>query len=179
MKKIILSVAALLFRLSVAQAQTSDSTAADYQARKLKISAVSYTHLDVYKRQTETIQYTVHVADRELNCQASATMRVSVGLCTIFAPDAFTPNDDGHNDVFFLEGSSCVELIKELVIYDRWGEVICRKENFLPSKPSYGWDGMNRSHKAETGLYDYKATVSYRTGTAVSYTHLDVYKRQL
>lgn len=41
MKKIILSVAALLFRLSVAQAQTSDSTAADYQARKLKISEVN------------------------------------------------------------------------------------------------------------------------------------------
>lgn len=118
-----------------------------------------------WARPPETIQYTVHVADRELNCQASATMRVSVGLCTIFAPDAFTPNDDGHNDVFFLEGSSCVELIKELVIYDRWGEVICRQENFLPSEPSYGWDGMYRGHKADPGLYAYKATVSYRTGT--------------
>ncbi len=41
MKKIILSVAALLFQLSIANAQVPDSTAADYQARKLKISEVN------------------------------------------------------------------------------------------------------------------------------------------
>ncbi|MPR32035.1 DUF3570 domain-containing protein [Salmonirosea aquatica] len=41
MKKIIISVAALMFQLSVARAQAPDSTAADYQARKLKISEVN------------------------------------------------------------------------------------------------------------------------------------------
>jgi hypothetical protein len=41
MKKIILSVAALLFQLSIAKAQVPDSTAAGYQARKLKISEIN------------------------------------------------------------------------------------------------------------------------------------------
>lgn len=118
-----------------------------------------------WARPPETTQYTVTVADRDLNCQASASMRVSVGLCTIFAPSAFTPNGDGYNDVFFLEGTSCVELIHELIIYNRWGEVICRQENFLPSEPSYGWDGLYQGIKAEPGVYPYKARVAYRTGT--------------
>jgi gliding motility-associated-like protein len=118
-----------------------------------------------WARPPETTQYTVSVADRDLNCQASASVQVSVGICTIFAPTAFTPNDDGHNDVFYLEGSSCVELIQELIIYDRWGEVICRQENFQPSEPSYGWDGMYRGKKADPGVYPYRALVSYRTGT--------------
>jgi gliding motility-associated-like protein len=118
-----------------------------------------------WARPPETTQYTVTVADRDLNCEASASMRVSVGICTIFAPTAFSPNDDGYNDVFFLEGTSCVELIQELVIYDRWGEVICRQENLLPSEPGSGWDGMYRGSKAAPGVYPYKATVSYRTGS--------------
>ena len=67
--------------------------------------------------------------------------------------------------MFFLEGTSCVELIHELIIYNRWGEVICRQENFLPSEPSYGWDGLYQGTKAEPGVYPYKARVAYRTGT--------------
>ena len=41
MKKIILSVAALLFQMGMASAQAPDSLAADFQARKLKISEVN------------------------------------------------------------------------------------------------------------------------------------------
>ena len=118
-----------------------------------------------WARPPETTQYTVTVADRDLNCQASASVRVSVGVCTIFAPSAFTPNGDGQNDLFFLEGSSCVELINELVIYDRWGEVIYRVKDFPPSEPDFGWDGRYLGAKVEPGVYPYRVVVSYRTGT--------------
>ncbi len=113
----------------------------------------------------ETTRYNVTVTDQEYNCTATASVLLSVGLCTIFAPSAFSPNGDGYNDVFFLEGSTCVERIDEMIIYDRWGEVICRRENFQPSEPDYGWDGMYRGAKAEPGLYPYRITVAFRTGT--------------
>ncbi|MPR32039.1 gliding motility-associated C-terminal domain-containing protein [Salmonirosea aquatica] len=118
-----------------------------------------------WARPPETTQYTVTVADRDLNCRASASVRVSVGVCTVFAPNAFTPNGDGYNDIFFLEGSACVELINELVIYDRWGEVIYHVRDFPPSEPDFGWDGMYKGVKVEPGVYPYRAVVAYRTGT--------------
>lgn len=89
------------------------------------------------------------MTDQDYNCTASASVLLSVGLCTVFAPNTFTPNGDGHNDIFFLEGSACVERIEELIIYDRWGEVICRRENFQPSEPDCGWDGMYRGAKPD------------------------------
>ena len=43
--------------------------------------------------------------------------------CVLYAPNSFTPNDDGLNDVFLAYG--CGDLkITSLLIFNRWGEVI-------------------------------------------------------
>lgn len=111
-----------------------------------------------------TTRYTVSVKNLDEGCQKEASVTVSVGVCTIYVPDAFTPNNDGINDVFYVLGSACTRQIAELVIYDRWGEVIFRKENFPPSDPASGWNGTYRGVMAGSGPYAYTLSVDYIDG---------------
>ncbi len=61
-------------------------------------------------------------------------------------PNIFTPNQDGLNDIYFIEGF-CVN-IKDIRIYNRWGELI----KSLPDNT--GWNGLlTNNHKASDGMY--------------------------
>ncbi len=53
-----------------------------------------------------------------------------------YIPAAFTPNNDGKNDVFKVEGSEILDF--NLVIFDRWGHEI-----FSSSDITSGWDGKS------------------------------------
>ncbi|MBK7668017.1 MAG: gliding motility-associated C-terminal domain-containing protein [Sphingobacteriaceae bacterium] len=67
----------------------------------------------------------------------------------IYAPNAFTPNGDGLNDIFQPKGFGVVDY--ELNIYDRWGEKV-----FSTKKFEEGWDGKFMGRKGdiiEEGTY--------------------------
>ena len=67
----------------------------------------------------------------------------------LYAPNAFTPNGDGNNDVFLAEGNGVISF--EMQVFDRWGGLV-----FESSDIEYGWDGMDTSsNKASTGTYMY------------------------
>jgi gliding motility-associated-like protein len=67
-----------------------------------------------------------------------------------YAPNAFTPNYDGINDVFLPEGTGISEEDFEFSIFDRWG-----KEIFRTNKWGEGWTGKvnDGSKRAEEGTY--------------------------
>ena len=54
----------------------------------------------------------------------------------IFVPNAFTPNGDGHNEIFMPQGMGIDENNFEMWIFDRWGNNI-----FYTQKWGKGWDG--------------------------------------
>jgi gliding motility-associated-like protein len=54
-------------------------------------------------------------------------------------PNAFTPNGDGNNDIFYVRGTGFS--VKSFSIYNRLGQLVFKKENFLPNDPQQGWDG--------------------------------------
>lgn len=60
---------------------------------------------------------------------------ITDGTCNVFFPSAFTPNQDGKNDLFRILTSAVMEQF-QLSIYNRWGQEIYRSAN-----PSKGWDG--------------------------------------
>lgn len=63
---------------------------------------------------------------------------------TVFMANAFTPNDDGLNDVFFPGGkfhdNSMGDEEYQFLVFNRWGELI-----FESNTPYEGWNGTHQS----------------------------------
>ena len=76
------------------------------------------------------------------------------GVFLLYAPNAFTPNGDGVNDVFipYLKGERPETY--SLLIFDRWGELI-----FKSTDEKLGWDGTNKNMKAKEDVYVWKIKV--------------------
>ena len=68
-----------------------------------------------------------------------------------FVPSAFTPNNDGKNDVFF-DGVPYMNLTSfDMKVFNRWGQQIFSTDSFL--RP---WDGfLQNGDPAPEGLYTY------------------------
>ncbi len=81
------------------------------------------------------------------------------GRSTLFVPNAFTPNGDGHNNVFKIVGAYISEY--ELNIYNRYGEKLYTSYSLEKS-----WDGRYKNETAQEGAYLYVITakgLDYKT----------------
>jgi gliding motility-associated-like protein len=67
-----------------------------------------------------------------------------------YAPDAFSPDGDGLNEIFRVYGSGIKSEKFMLSVYDRWGELI-----FYSTDIQNGWDGIakNGKHICKPGTY--------------------------
>lgn len=104
-------------------------------------------------------QYTVTATDSN-GCRNTASVQVLV-LCQgarVFVPNTFSPNGDGHNDRFFVEGNGLARM-KSLRVFNRWGEVVFEARDFPVNNPSYGWDGTYKGQKAAPDVYIYQLEV--------------------
>lgn len=96
---------------------------------------------------------TVHTAN---NCLARDTVKLAVacGEGNIYIPNAFTPDNDGKNDGFTINGYG-VRMVRNLRIYNRWGEIVFERRNFLPNDASSAWRGKYKGMDAPAGAYVY------------------------
>ncbi len=81
----------------------------------------------------------------------------------IFIPNAFTPDGDGINDKLIVQGKG-VKMIRYFRIFNRWGEVVFEKNNFLPGDPGYAWDGTVRGKPASPDVFVYMCEVICEKG---------------
>lgn len=75
----------------------------------------------------------------------------------LFSPTAFTPNNDGINDVFMFKGNFVKEY--HLLVFDRWG-----RKMFESTNMNDGWDGMYDGKPAPEGVYTYKVNIANYVG---------------
>lgn len=89
------------------------------------------------------------------------------GPVLLYIPNAFTPNNDGINDVFRVTGSSIERF--EIVIFNRWGEKVFESDDL-----NRVWDGshVGGSYYVPNDIYQYLVKVKgfdtdafERTGT--------------
>ena len=74
-------------------------------------------------------------------------------------PSAFSPNNDGENDLFCLEGwETCVDTF-EIFIFNRWGEVVY--ESHLPN---FCWDGIYKGKYLESNVFVYVLKAKTKEG---------------
>jgi len=124
---------------------------------------------ETWARPAVSTQYTLKVTALNKVCSRDGKVVVTVKPCGIYAPEAFSPNNDHDNDVFFVYGNSCVKQVKIMLIYDRWGEVVFMKQNVAASDPDAGWDGNYHGKVMLPGSYPYKIKVEFKSGELFDY----------
>ena len=79
----------------------------------------------------------------------------------LYVPNAFTPNNDGVNDAFFVEGVEARGY--RLEIYNRWGDLLFYSED--PSEPWIGNHQVQDSdHFVPDGIYPWRLRFELRDG---------------
>ena len=73
---------------------------------------------------------------------------------SLYVPNAFSPNQDGINDVFNAKGLRIVDY--ELFIYDRWGLQLFKSEDL-----NVGWNGEYKGQVVQQDVYVYKIFYSF------------------
>lgn len=68
-------------------------------------------------------------------------------FCNVYIPNAFSPNDDGRNDLF-LPQPACEMMDYEFLVFDRWGNQL-----FASNNPREGWDGRSKGKTLPAGVY--------------------------
>ena len=106
--------------------------------------------------------YTVTVTDKN-GCSSAADVNIKMKCeeSIVMIPNAFSPNNDGVNDVFIFRG---ISIVKRLQIYNRSGNVIFEKTNFAAGDRSNGWDGTYRGEPQPPGTYIYFAEIECAAG---------------
>ncbi len=103
-------------------------------------------------------------ADNGLGCIASDDIRIRViKLRGVYAPNAFSPNGDGSNDYFFLQGPRDFDL-KEFRIFNRWGAQVFEAQNIVLNDELAGWDGFFKGKALNPDVFAWYAIVEYPDG---------------
>ena len=83
----------------------------------------------------------------------------------ILIPTAFTPDGNGLNDVFpVLTKDNQPVAINSYRIYNRWGQLVFNRNNFINYSKENFWDGKNKNEDAEIGVYLYLIEVEFENG---------------
>jgi gliding motility-associated-like protein len=112
---------------------------------------------------------TYYVVATALNgCTKSDTVFVAVQVerdSGLYIPEAFTPNDDGINDIFYVRSiNPSVDFIEDFRVLDKYGEIVHFVEKCPAEQVVYGWDGKFKGEKAEMGIYRWQLLVAYKDG---------------
>ncbi len=101
-------------------------------------------------------------ATNEAGCETEATFTIFVDRTrSIFIPSAFTPNNDGRNDLLTIFGGDDILNVVSFHVFDRWGGLVFQTDNISINNQSSGWDGTFKGQLLPAGTYVYFAEVLF------------------
>lgn len=103
-------------------------------------------------------EYSVTVSN-DFGCESSDTILVFDNCNSfIYFPSAFSPNNDGVNDLFKPKYS--IDLTQyQMRIYNRWGELL-----YESTDVNEGWNGSFRNVPQPLGVYVWTSSYAFRDG---------------
>ncbi|MFK7937192.1 MAG: gliding motility-associated C-terminal domain-containing protein [Saprospiraceae bacterium] len=109
--------------------------------------------------------YTLKISD-QYGCFVTDSVNVEVTKSDRFYyATAFSPNGDGQNDFFFIQGKVFAN-INTLKVFNRWGGLIYESNDGEVNDFQTGWDGNVNGQPAENGIYLWYAQVEFSDGSS-------------
>jgi gliding motility-associated-like protein len=129
----------------------------------------SYTYPDTGVYAVELIVKNIH------GCADTTNSYVAIDpIFTFYAPTAFSPDENGNNDVFRVYGDGIDASTFQMMIFNRWGETI-----YAGTKYEEGWNGAKNNTGELVGQdsYVYKITFKDHAGRKHQYIgHVTIVK---
>ncbi len=115
-----------------------NNTSTNYNSIKWITTLGNFTSNSInLNYQDEGLYPVTLIATNNFGCKDSITKTIKVEpIFTFYAPNSFTPNDNGLNDTFLPMGTGWDPTSYTLLIFDRWGVQI-----FNTNDVNQGWDG--------------------------------------
>ena len=123
---------------------------------------VSPNSKQTWAEPTITTQYTVK-GTSEQNCHAEATMVVVVKN-SVYIPDLFSPNGDGHNDYLHVYGEGINQI--SFKVYDERGSLMAELDEVTNTR---GWDGSVSGNELPSGTYFWTLDGTFIDGEAITF----------
>lgn len=117
-----------------------------------------------WAKPTQTTQYQLVARLPDSSCETRRAMTLHVLPCLVAIPNTFTPNGDGINDHFRLIANPCLGRLRQLLIYNRWGQVVFHQEMASALDTVFDWDGTYQGEPVHTGVYSYQLTLESASG---------------
>ncbi|MEM6397461.1 MAG: gliding motility-associated C-terminal domain-containing protein [Bacteroidota bacterium] len=138
-----------------------------------ELANLSWLPLGVADTGSRSIQFVVvepttvqALLTTSLGCQFDASISLSgQNGPFLFAPSAFSPNDDGVNDRWMPFGGLTADRLVSVEVFDRWGSPVFQKTDQIPGDLQSGWDGRWRGEQMPVGVYVFSVEVLLLDGT--------------
>jgi gliding motility-associated-like protein len=141
-------------------ARSTKTCATDYKwSPRNEMSAPDSSKTKITPTAAGTFKYILTM--KEPQCTALDTLEVKVvdpktlDCGKVFLPTAFTPNNDGRNDQFYISNPYAIEELLDFEIVDSWGAKV-----FTTKDVEAKWDGTFNGKELNPSVYVWK--VKYR-----------------
>jgi len=123
----------------------------------------------LHVRPTTSAYYKLTAYD-DLGCSVTDMIKVNVEIVDqLYIPNAFSPNEDGWNDIFRIYTGKAVARIRKIQIIDYEGRLIYQVVNPSPAKQQEGWDGSFNGEKLLPSVFMVFVESELINGTVKNY----------
>ena len=102
----------------------------------------------------------------DMGCEQTAKIEIAIRQPNLFySPTIFSPNGDGQNDEFsILLNTKFVKAIKNITVFDRYGNLIFQSLPINTFGEGGTWDGRYKGKEMPIGTYLYSGTLELLDG---------------
>ncbi len=116
---------------------------------------------DLLARDMQVVAYRIKTVSNDGTPKISYSNTVTLtNPIIVFAPNAFSPDGNGLNDVFEVKGRYINSF--DLQIFNRWGGLL-----FQSGDKNIGWDGTSKGAPMPNGTYVYRANITDFMGNKI------------
>jgi gliding motility-associated-like protein len=113
--------------------------------------------------------YAVTIMDSNFCKNVDSVFAKKVCDYTIYIPTAFSPNNDGINDIIVPLSKAKGIFILSFQIYNRWGEKVFESADFYPNDIRFGWNGIYKNAECPLDSYVYLLKTQFPDNTYKDY----------